>query len=312
MNDASIMKILLEDPNGISSLLQPNDICVVDRGFRDVVEHLKSKGYNVLMPACKGNRAQLTTAEANSSRFVTKIRWVVEAVHGDIAQKYRLFHHKMDNKLLPRLKSLCQIASFLHNEFGKRLDTDPEITDLIIDHMKKQRLETNTLQELVEAKQLSRRRKPFTPITDNAVMDFPEMTEKDLKILFTGTYQLTQAVCYLAELMKDDNILNIEYLKESSNIIRVKVPSRHISRKCYQCYIEYVPHSIGYAAIKRYTCDCANGNRTVGCCSHVATIIYYLSHGRFKSKIVKPSEILTKIFDVTHTVPVIEENSDED
>ncbi|XP_076660127.1 uncharacterized protein LOC143363434 [Halictus rubicundus] len=155
MNDASIMKILLVDPNGISSLLQPNDFCVVDRGFRDVVEHMKNRGYNVLMPACKGNRAQLITAEANSSRFVTKIRWIVEAVHGDIAQKYRLLHHKIDNKLLPCLKSLCRIASFLHNEFGKRLDTDPEI-DLIIDYMKNQRIKTN-------ASGTSRRKKNKSP-----------------------------------------------------------------------------------------------------------------------------------------------------
>ena len=93
----------------------------------------------------------------------------------------------------------------------------------------------------------------------------------------------------------------------------MKVRSRHINRKSYQCYIDYVPISTSYTSIKRYTCDCANGNRTVGCCSHVAAIIYYLSHGRYKSKIVNPSETLTHLFDVTDgTTAVIEENSDED
>lgn len=54
MNDASIMEHLLKDANGIRSLMKPNDICVVDRGFRDVIDQLKAMGYHVKMPALKG------------------------------------------------------------------------------------------------------------------------------------------------------------------------------------------------------------------------------------------------------------------
>lgn len=312
MNDASIMKILLEDPTGLKTLLRPGDYCIVDRGFRDVVQYMKEQGYNVLMPACKGNRAQLTSQEANDSRFITKIRWVVEAVHGALGQKFRLLHHRMDNKLLPSLKSVCRIASFLHNTFGKRLNSDPELTNTIVDYMKERKNQHNTLKELIETENLSRRKKPFTTMTATSLMDFPELTERDLKILFTGMYQLSQAVCYLAELMKDQVSLNIEYLKENDKILRMKIHSRHINRKTYHSYIEYEPNSIGYTAIKRYSCDCANGNRTVGCCSHVAAIIYYLPNGRFQSKILRPSEILTRIFDATDTTAVIEEDSDDD
>lgn len=254
----------------------------------------------------------MTSEEANASRFITKVRWVVEAVHGAIGQKYRLLHHKLDNKLLPSLKSLCRIAGFLHNTFGKRFDSDPELADIIINFMKERRTQQNTLQELVEVQKFSRRKKPFTIMTANCLMDFPELTENDLKILFTGTYQFSQAVCYLATLMNAEDTLNVEYLIENNNITRMKVRSRHVNRKLYQCYIEYKSNSIGYAAIERYTCDCANGNRTVGCCSHVAAIIYYLSHGRYKSKIIKPSEILTHLFESTNTTAVMNENSDED
>ena len=137
------------------------------------------------MPACKGERMQLTSEEANASRFITKIRWVVEAVHGAIGLKYRLLHHKMDNKLLPTLKSLCRIASFLHNTFGKRVESDPELADLIISYMKVRQTQDNTLQKLIETQKLSRRKKSFAVMTTKSVMDFPELTEKDLKILFT-------------------------------------------------------------------------------------------------------------------------------
>ncbi|EZA62071.1 hypothetical protein X777_06965, partial [Ooceraea biroi] len=61
-------------------------------------------------------------------------------------------------------------------------------------------------------------------------------------------------------------------------------------------FVEYVPNRNGYSGISRYCCECPNGNRTVGCCSHVAAVIYYLVHARYLSKIVRPAEKLTKPF----------------
>ena len=160
MNDANIVKILLQDSSQLKTLLHPRDFCIVDRGFRDVVQNMEAQGYNVLMPASKGHRAQLTSEEANASRFVTKIRWVVEAVHGAIAPTYRLLQHNMDNKILPSVKpAFMRIAAFLHNTFGKRLNSDPEMADTIVDYMKQRRSQQNTLKDLVEAENLNRRKK---------------------------------------------------------------------------------------------------------------------------------------------------------
>lgn len=75
----------------------------------------------MLMPALKGKRNQLPTTEAKESRFVTKLRWVVEAVHGIIATKFRLLHNQFDNKMLTSAMLYCKVANFLVNEFGKRL-----------------------------------------------------------------------------------------------------------------------------------------------------------------------------------------------
>ena len=97
------------------------------------------------------------------------------------------------------------------------------------------------------------------------------MTENDLMVLFTGSYQLSQAVSYLAEIM-DNGIINANFLKENKSIVKFEVRSRHINRKTYKCYIEYALNTIGKAGILHYTCECANGLRTVGCCSHVASI----------------------------------------
>ncbi|XP_043478186.1 uncharacterized protein LOC122508731 [Leptopilina heterotoma] len=139
--------------------MEQGDIFFVDRGFRDVKNFLESEGYNILMPALKGKRKQLMDREANESRFVTKFRWSVEAIHEIIKQN-------------------------------------------------------------------------------------------------------------------DDGTINLQFVKDQTNILKILIKSRHISRKVYRCFVEYVPNGIGVSGIRRYACECANGRRTVGCCSHVATVIY--------------------------------------
>lgn len=315
-NDAEIMKILLNNPNGLQRIMKPGDICVVDRGFRDVVQQLEERHYQVFMPALKGQRSQLTTGKSNHSRWVTKVRWVVEAVHGILGQKYKLLHHSLDNKLLPNVRSLFRIACYLNNTFGKRLNSDVGIRDDIIEQMKSKRNTENSLAEEAESGHWNRRKTQFQQLTSADLLDFPELTEKELKILFTGSYQLSQAVSYLAEMMDEDGNVALHYLKrlEEANhsIIQILVKSRHFSRKTYKCYIDYTRDSQGLSGIRRYVCDCPNGKRTVRCCSHTAAIIYYLSNARYLSKIIRPAEILTGLFDVEEVNTVINSDSDED
>ncbi|XP_025994034.2 uncharacterized protein LOC113004570 [Solenopsis invicta] len=310
-NDAQIMKIIMSDPNGLRSLLRKCDIFILDRGFRDVKQYLEEQGYQVLMPALKGQRSQLTTEESNESRRITKLRWPVEAVHGVIGQKYRLLHHKLDNKLLPKAGSYCRIACFLNNTFGKRFNSDVDLSDEIVAQIKSRASVENTLALEVETQRWSSRKLPFQPLISTHLLDFPEMTEKDLKIFFTGSYQLSQSISYLAEIMNQNNI-NLHYLKKKNDIIKVQIRSRHVNKKRYNCYIHYAPNTIGYNGILRYFCECANGRCTIGCCSHVAAIIYYLSHARYLSKIIRPAEILSRLFNVEEVNPVINDDSDED
>lgn len=186
-NDASIMKKVMEDPNGVRTIMREGDVCIVDRGFRDVVPYLESLGYRVLMPALKGKRPNLTTSESNESRYVTKLRWVVEAVHGILGKKYKLLHQQLDNKLLPKAGAYCRIACFLNNRFGKRLNSDKNedgLQDIIIERMLKCNQAENTLASEVATARWSRRSTTMTKLTSNEVTDFPEMTERDLKIFF--------------------------------------------------------------------------------------------------------------------------------
>ena len=92
----------------------------------------------------------------------------------------------------------------------------------------------------------------------------------------------------------------------------MEVQSRHIKRQAYRCYLDYAPNSTGLIAIRRHYCECAYRRRTVGCCSHVAAVVYYLSLAHHHTRIIRPAEILNSLFHDGAAVPVIDENSDED
>ncbi|XP_066248319.1 uncharacterized protein [Euwallacea similis] len=311
-NDARILRTILEVENtGLSDLLEARDIFVLDRGFRDIIEYLNSKGYKTAMPALKGKRKQLESLEANRSRLITKVRWVVEAVHGILKQKYQLLDRKIDNKIVPTIGEYFRIAAFLQNQFGQRLTSDKDAGEEIIARMQALVDTPNYLAEEVETGKWARKKVIFRRITSNAIKDFPQLTEAQLILLFTGTYQLGQAKSYLAEITNEDGSLNVDYLKENATILRIQSRSRHSNRKTYTSFIDYTLKRNDVAGICRYCCDCANGKRTVGCCSHVAAIIYYLSHARYLARIINPAEILTNMFKNTAFVGV-QEDSDTD
>lgn len=123
-NDAQILEHVLKPKNGLSTILRKRDVFILDKGFRNVTGFLEKKGYEVLMPVLKGKHNQLTTEESNKSRLITKIWWIVEAIHGIIGQKNKLLHHQLHNSLLQNAGLLCRVACFLQNCFGKRLNSD--------------------------------------------------------------------------------------------------------------------------------------------------------------------------------------------
>lgn len=105
------------------------------------------------MPALKGKCKQLTSKKSNKSCIVTKIRWVV-AVHEILKQKYRhlsYIDHKLNNKMLPKIDIYFR-ASFLNNQFGKRLESDGEFSNEIIERMEIIKKVENTLAAEAEEK----------------------------------------------------------------------------------------------------------------------------------------------------------------
>lgn len=99
-NDAEITKTIFNrSPSPAIKNYQPGDIMIVDRGFRDCADDLRSHGFIGKMPTCSAN-PQLTSYEANSTRFVTIIRYNVERMNGVMKGKWKLFATQIDTRLI--------------------------------------------------------------------------------------------------------------------------------------------------------------------------------------------------------------------
>jgi hypothetical protein len=80
-NDASIIKhCLFENQEGVLEWLIDDDVIILDRGFRDAIKPMKMLGFQPAMPNfLTGGKKQFDAVEANRTRCITKVRWVVES-----------------------------------------------------------------------------------------------------------------------------------------------------------------------------------------------------------------------------------------
>ncbi len=141
--------------------------------------------------------------------------------------------------------------------------------------MKDRLTKINSLAGLVEAGKLNTKQK-WKKI-DEADFDFPEMELEDLRQLFFGSYQIKQCQTYAEEHLDVNGDFSIQVSKETDDIIRCAIQSRHSNSTRYYVWIQF---SLIGDPITSWYCQCKSGARTVGACAHEATIIWYLSYAR--------------------------------
>lgn len=122
-NDAHLLRNEFDrDADRIRSYLQEDDILIVDRGYRDAVELLDRLGVAHKMPALLArSQAQLTTEEANETRLITKIRWVVEARNGHIKSIFKFLANVQSITHARHLGSYYRIAAAIINRYHPSL-----------------------------------------------------------------------------------------------------------------------------------------------------------------------------------------------
>ncbi len=125
-----------------------------------------------------------------------------------------------------------------------------------------------------------------------------------IAFLYCTTYRRKWSI--FLEAFKDHNVKELN----GNSLIRAKLQSRHSKSTKYNIYIQYDPTKSATDAIVMWLCKCKNGERTLGCCAHVASVIYYFAYGRYQESIKTPAAFLTNLF--PHANPILHESSDEE
>ena len=101
------------------------------------------------------------------------------------------------------------------------------------------------------------------------------LSPQQLSDLTFGTYQLKQANSYTREHLSEDGEYSIDIHIQAPGLLRSRIQSRHVNAKRYFCWLQY-----NSEAIDAWYCQCKAGQRTVGCCAHIASILWYLCYVR--------------------------------
>lgn len=238
-------------------------------------------------------------------------RWVVEIVNGRIKRDFRLFRHVFNNRAAIHLKDDFRVACALLNKFHPLIEDPPEAREYVA--IAQSRLhQTNHLAQFVEGQNINRRRAMFSAIDGDHphLNSFPRLSLDDLKRFALGTYQLKQARSYFGEHIRSAGTYFIEISNEidddiplvlglNNYLIRGRIKSRHVGGRTYFVYI-LVSRDTTIAntlsSLVGYCCNCIVGKRTVGCCAHIMTVVWYLSWGRFHD-VNAPAPFLDDMFE---------------
>ena len=71
----------------------------------------------------------------------------------------------------------------------------------------------------------------------------------------------------------------------NSFLLKTQLRSRHSNSVKYFVYVLLDKTKTGLDAIIGHTCGCKIGERVVGCCSHVAMILWYFGFAQHKSSV---------------------------
>ncbi|CAH2088674.1 unnamed protein product [Euphydryas editha] len=133
--------------------------------------------------------------------------------------------------------------------------------------------------------------------------DFPRLTHEDLILIAVGTYHLKIARSYCSEHIKQTGVYELEVFRhpelihindENCVLIRCRIQSRHVRSKIYYTYILYKREN-GRNGISGYYCSCIHGRRTLGCCAHVMSVLYYLGWARHEEQFAHPASFLDHV-----------------
>ena len=302
-NDASILIHQFEnDINDINEWFQEGDIFIVDRGYRDAVQFLQNERYNVHMPPVNRGNQQLTTEMANRARMVTMQRWVVEARNGHEKSIYKFLDGLIPVAHVLHLREFYLICGSMINKYRVPL-LMPDKTVALAREIRARLNDVNVVQALVEEHNLARRNTMWERLNQVHVPDFPRLHLQHLRRLTLGPYQIELAPSYVQDKFEHESsdVFELDLNRDIPGFIRIRIYSRFRNATRYQLWIcfradleENDRMDDEGEVILGYYCTCKAGARTLGCCAHVASIVWYLGWARHQQNVKYPSAVLLR------------------
>ena len=189
-NDASILNATLDKTGegSLRSVLEPNDMMLLDRGFRDSISRLDAVGIKYAMPEFMDKtEKQLSCEKANRSRIVTMGRFVVETANGRL-KNFRFLDSVIPTTYLPSLKIHTENCAAIINAFYPPLVSEDPRWEYKAALTTSRLNMSNSLQSLVLKEDWMNLRANWRNMEETQLPEFPRLTEEDLKDLTLGCY----------------------------------------------------------------------------------------------------------------------------
>ncbi len=293
-----------------------------DRGFKDAHKLLSLLNIQADAPRGKANNAsQQSTSEANESRLVTKLRWVVESVNSRL-KRWKFFKGTISAKNLHKIRPYLRIICAILNAFRGPLTTDHPTDASMVEQMVYASKQQNSFADKCLTVYVATEASKWIRLGPTDLPDFPKLTIAELQQLSFGVYQLCQAKSYIEFHKRNHNgIFHIEYHKFQNNILLLRgLTSRHKSRKSYHVWLQYASATTTTPAsgcnksneygrcrlpFLQWYCKCIPGKRLVGFCAHVAAFLYFMCHLRHEPEVdpISPKKRKAEEFDDAQDSP---------
>lgn len=289
-NDASaLISELQRDADGLQQWLQAGDIIICDRGYRDAVPVLEEIGINCKIPASiQRGENQLTTEEANETRLITKTRWIIEARNGHIKSIFKFFNHTISINHVVHIGDFYRIAGAIINKYKETISMN-NATPAVARAMRAEAEMPNLVKTRVLQNNLQQIRGRWVHLNGNHIQDFPVLDLEYLRNLTLGVYQIGLAPSYIQDNFEIEgaSVFEVDERNEEPGFLRCRISSRYRNAVKHQLWIMYIPVNCDQNVedniperISAYYCTCKCGSRTLGCCSHVCSVLWYLGYAR--------------------------------
>lgn len=310
-NDAKMLQHGFETDPDMDAWFQNGDIMILDRGYRDVIQYLERKGITGRMPnLLDRSKKQFSTEEANDSRLITTTRWVVEARNGHIKTMFKFLGNSVSIPHLHYLNDFYNIAGAIINRYHPlilRENFNARYARKLLDRSR----DSNVVQALVEEDNLVARNGQWIRLGERDVPDFPVLSLPFLADLTASKFQLNLAPSYVQDKIQnhEEEEFQLDTHIGMPGFIRVRVYSRFRNNTKHQIFVAYqsseeLEEQNEDDRILGYYCTCRSGARTLGCCAHVASVIWFLGFARHQEGVKYPSaSLLPVVLDAAERPP---------